>query len=111
MGDKTKGIHDKFEITRVDGSSAEGGRHHGCDYFTIDMTHDPYAAPALLAYADACAKDHPLLAADLRARVGAPAPDVKVPWWVWLGTALTGPSVLESWATARFRPSDRRPPT
>jgi hypothetical protein len=67
MGDKTLGIYRKFEITRTDGTSASGKKHDGCDYFVIDLTHDPYAADALLAYADACESEYPLLTADLRA--------------------------------------------
>ena len=69
MGDTSRGIvPDKFAVTRGDGSSEPGGKHDGCDYFTIDVTHDPHAAVALRAYADACEADHPRLAADLRAK-------------------------------------------
>lgn len=70
MGDKTRGLYGKFRIERVDGKSAPGEKHDGCDYFVLDLTHDPHAATALRAYAASCAADYPLLAADLRAKLG-----------------------------------------
>ena len=66
MGDKTRGLYDKFVVTRTDGSSAEGGKHHECQYFVLDLTHDKFAVEALHAYAMACAKEYPLLSSDLR---------------------------------------------
>lgn len=66
--DKTRGLYNKFEVRRVDGSSGLGGKHHGCEYFVLDVTHDPHAAAALAAYADSCEAEYPLLAADLRAK-------------------------------------------
>jgi hypothetical protein len=65
MGDKTRGIYGKFKIERIDGSSAPGGKHAGCFYFTLDLDHDPHAKPALKAYAESCRADYPKLAADL----------------------------------------------
>lgn len=67
MGDRSRGLYNKFEVRRVDGSSEPGGKHHGCDYFVLDLTHDPHAAAAIAAYADSCEAEYPLLAADLRA--------------------------------------------
>lgn len=65
--DKRKlGLVNKFAVYRTDGSSAPGGKHYGCDYFVLDITHDRFAAPALLAYAKACEKQYPKLARDLR---------------------------------------------
>ncbi len=69
MGDKSRGIYNKFHIERTDGKSAPGEKHHGCGYFVLDLTHDPHAIPALRAYADACEAEYPLLAADLRANI------------------------------------------
>ena len=66
MGDKTRGLYRKFNVTRTDGSSASGGKHFDCAYFVLDLTHDKYAEAALRAYVDACAGEYPLLAADLR---------------------------------------------
>lgn len=69
MGDKTRGIYNKFIVTRTDGTDGYGEKHHGCEYFVLDLTHDPFADVALIAYAKACEKEYPLLAADLRKMV------------------------------------------
>jgi len=74
MGDKSRGLYGKFHIERTDGKSAPGEKHNGCDYFVLDLTCDPHAAPALRAYADSCEADYPQLAADLRAKLGPPNP-------------------------------------
>jgi hypothetical protein len=66
MGDRTKGLIEKFRVERTDGMSAPGEKHHGCRYFVLDYDYDQFAAPALAAYADACEGEYPLLAADLR---------------------------------------------
>ena len=71
MGDRERGMYDKFEVTRKDGEGAPGGRHDGCQYFVLDLTHDPHAVVAALAYADSCEGGYPLLAADLRAALVA----------------------------------------
>lgn len=63
-----QGLYGKFDIRRVDGSDGPGGKHEGCEYFALDLTHDKHAVAALAAYADACEATHPLLAADLRQR-------------------------------------------
>ncbi len=73
MGDPNRGIYHKFNIERTDGTSIEGGKHHGCDYFVLDVTHDPFALPALRSYAEVCRPQYPLLAADLDAKVGEAA--------------------------------------
>lgn len=65
MDDKARGLHEKFTVTRNDGSSEPGGKHHGCEYFVLDLTHDKHAEAALRAYAASCSEEHPLLAADL----------------------------------------------
>lgn len=66
MGDKTRGLYEKFRVERTDGKSAPGEKHDGCEYFVLDVTHDPYAADALRAYAHASAAEYPLLADDVR---------------------------------------------
>ncbi|KAF1043466.1 DUF3310 domain-containing protein [Xylophilus sp.] len=71
---ENQGLFHKFEVRRVDGSDAPGGKHHGCVYFVLDIDHDPYAVPAVLAYADACEATHPLLAENLRAQHGGRVP-------------------------------------
>lgn len=63
-----QGIFHKFTVNRVDGSDQPGGKHEGCDYFVLDMDHDPHAKAALQAYAVACSQRHPQLSADLLAR-------------------------------------------
>lgn len=56
--DKKKvGIYQKFIVRRSDGEHRRGRKHQRCEYFVLDLAHDPFAAPALRAYADACAKD------------------------------------------------------
>ena len=74
MGDPTRGLYNKFEVRRVDGSSEPGGKHHWCEYFVLDLTHDKHAGAALLAYADSCEAEYPLLARDLRLIVNPPEP-------------------------------------
>ena len=72
MGDRKRGMYDKFTVTRNDGDDLEGstrsphGKHFGCEYFVLDLTHDPHAAPALIAYAESCRTDgYDLLADDI----------------------------------------------
>lgn len=65
MGDKTRGLYDKFIVTRTDGSSSPGGRHDGCQYFVLDLTHDPFADEALRIYAQQCKREYPLLSEDI----------------------------------------------
>lgn len=55
----------KFSVVRADGRDGPGLKHDGCEYFVLDVTHDPYAAAALKAYADACEDTHPTLASDI----------------------------------------------
>ena len=70
MGDRTKGIYNKFHVERNDGSDLPGGKHEDCEYFVLDLTHDPHALPALAAYAASAERDgYGLLAADLRKRI------------------------------------------
>lgn len=67
MGDKSRGLYNKFHIERTDGSHRVGKKHYGCEYFVLDLTHDKHAKAALLAYAESCKTEYPLLAHDLRA--------------------------------------------
>lgn len=66
MADPTRGLYRKFEVKRTDGTDAPGGKHDGCRYFVLDLTHDPHAYAAIYAYAESCEEEYPLLAADLR---------------------------------------------
>jgi NTP pyrophosphatase (non-canonical NTP hydrolase) len=63
--DEDRGLYDKYKVERKDGSSEPGGKHEGCQYFVLDLNHDPYSVPALLAYATACRARFPELATDL----------------------------------------------
>lgn len=65
MGDKTKGLFNKFHVMRMDGRDLPGEKHAWCKYFVLDLTHDPHAVPAIRAYAESCRADYPALAADL----------------------------------------------
>lgn len=79
---RQQGLYGKFHIARTDGTDAPGGKHHGCDYFVLDVTHDKHAKAALAAYADAVEATHPQLAADMRSRWGLttqPAGDAGMP--------------------------------
>lgn len=65
-----QGLFRKYEVRRTDGSDFPGGKHDGCEYFVLDMTHDPHAKAAAAAYADSAEMDYPDLAADMRGRYG-----------------------------------------
>lgn len=56
------------KVGRTDGSSNPGGKHYDCEYAVICLHCDyrPAVIATLMAYADACSSDYPLLAADLR---------------------------------------------
>jgi len=62
---RTTGLIHKFNVQRTDGTDRPGQKHDGCDYFVLDLTHDPHALVAIRAYAESCAADCPVLAADL----------------------------------------------
>jgi len=62
----TMGLYEKFKVWRTDGTSATGAKHDGCQYFVLDVTHDPHALAALRAYAASCETFYPKLASDLR---------------------------------------------
>ena len=59
------GLYQKFKVERTDGETHHGQKHFRCQYFVLDVTHDPHAIPALLAYALSCENDYPNLANDL----------------------------------------------
>lgn len=66
MDDKTKGIYNKYRVERMDPSP----KHENCVCFVLDMEHDPFAIPALAAYAKACrAEGFEVLADDLESYV------------------------------------------
>lgn len=70
LPDKERGLYGKYQIRRVDGSTDKGKKHEKCDYFVLDVTHDPHAAPALFSYAASAKADgYEQLAADLYAKI------------------------------------------
>lgn len=69
MGDRAKGLYNKFHVERADGKSEPGEKHHGCEYFVLDLACDPFALPALRTYANRCEEEYPQLAADIRAKL------------------------------------------
>lgn len=64
-----QGLFEKYHICRVDESDGPGGKHENCEYYVLDLTHDPYALEALHYYARACEKTHPELSKDLKRKV------------------------------------------
>ncbi len=69
-----KGLYKKFEVKRVDGSDARGGKHEGCRYFVLDLDHDQHAKAAMSAYAQSCKATHPKLSEDLQVEFPLPQP-------------------------------------
>ncbi len=66
MSDQDEGLYSKFfGIKRTDGKHRKGQKHAHCSYFVLDLTHDPFAIPAIRAYARSCYEEYPLLASDL----------------------------------------------
>lgn len=61
----TDGLHDKYRVERTDGLHEAGGKHDGCEYFVLDLTHDPLARGAVRFYADWVRRDSPEFAAEL----------------------------------------------
>lgn len=51
MMDKERGLYGKFKVERTDGRDVgPHAKHDGCDYFVLDLTHDPIAREAAVAY-------------------------------------------------------------
>lgn len=68
MDDRSRGLYQKFKVVRVDGGNRRGEKHEYCQYFVLDLNHDPHAIPALRSYAESAEKDgYAELAKDLRA--------------------------------------------
>jgi hypothetical protein len=57
-----RGWFQKYRVERLVPSIRGIEHDERCRYFVIDTTHDPYAAAALTAYADACEDESPNLA-------------------------------------------------
>lgn len=61
----TRGLHKKFVVERVDNSDLPGGKHSGCTYYVLDLTHDEVAFSMLPTLAAAYRSTRPNLADDL----------------------------------------------
>lgn len=72
MNQQEAGLYHKFNVTRTDARDQPGGDRQGAEYFVLDQTFDPYAVPALLAYADACREGYSQLSSSIIERVFAP---------------------------------------
>jgi len=84
-----QGLFSKFLVQRRDGTDAPGEKHHGCEYFVLDVSHDPAARAALAAYASAVESTHPLLARDMRVRYNLFGPSWPFPAPPTQGGGLT----------------------
>ena len=60
------GWYRKFRVERIEGDPE---KHLDCDYFVLDLTHDPMARFSALDYARQCEYTDPQLASDIRAKV------------------------------------------
>jgi hypothetical protein len=104
MSDKTEvGLYEKFRVERTDGKSAEGEKHHGCDYFVLDLSHDPYAYAAIVTYARKCSDKYPALADDLLARASK-----MIPWMAEQQMDEWTPEHREEWARFGHNDPERR---
>lgn len=61
----SRGLGSKYHVVRLDGSDVTGAKHHGCSLFVLDLTHDPAARAALIAYCAAARVSRPQLVAEL----------------------------------------------
>ena len=120
---KNAKLYNKFNVTRTDGKSEPGMKHDRCEYFVLDLTHDPLAVPAIQAYSVAARNaGYIALADDLDAKsppktTNLTFPDVLEammanPNQRWMCDALDGKSmyyasgyfwVREGVETAKFR--------
>lgn len=64
-----QGMYLKYHVQRVDGADQPGEKYEGAQYLVLDLTNDPFARLAALAYADACSVMYPKLADDIKAQL------------------------------------------
>jgi len=57
-----QGLYRKYSVRRL---GDKRRKHADCEYYVLDLHHDPFAAAALRAYAKACFHEFPQLAEDL----------------------------------------------
>lgn len=76
LPDEDRGLYRKYSVKKLNDPT---GKHDRCFHFVLDLTHDPYAIPAIRAYADACRGKYPLVARDLDSFKPLPPPLPKPP--------------------------------
>jgi len=62
---KNLGLYNKFYIERTDDRDLIGGDRENAEYLVLDLTYDPHARVAAVAYAKAVETEYPLLARDI----------------------------------------------
>ena len=65
-----QGLFRKYEVKRIDGTDQGSGKHAGCEYFVLDISHDKHAHAALTAYALSAMSTNCDLARDMALRYG-----------------------------------------
>lgn len=60
--DIDRGWYVKYKVERIGGTPH---KHDDCLFFVLDLEHDKFALPALLAYAEACKEEYPRLQQDI----------------------------------------------
>jgi hypothetical protein len=106
--DTQRGIYQKFDVVRTDGSDQPGRHNHGHRYFVLDLDKlatDPHAKAAITAYAESCEDDYPLLAADLRSYTDRilPGAFITVP-----DTALPNGYTVPSFQVSQYHATQRQ---
>lgn len=66
MSATAQGILPKYRVERLNDLA---GKHDKCEYFVLDVVHDPHARAAMTAYAASCRGEYQKLAAELDQRV------------------------------------------
>jgi hypothetical protein len=106
--DTNRGLYQKFNVTRIDGSDAPGERNHGHRYLVLDLDKlptDAHAKAAVIAYAESCEDDYPQLAADLRSYTNRilPGTFVTVP-----ETTLPNGTVVPAFRVGQYHATQRQ---
>lgn len=65
MSDKERGLYGKYIVQELDEVGELKAKQHEGRYFVLKVEKDPFAIPAMKAYARACADEYPQLAADI----------------------------------------------
>lgn len=63
VDDRSRGLYNKYRVERIGGTP---GKHEHCMFFVLDVDHDPFAIPALIAYESFATMSYPKLASDIR---------------------------------------------